>query len=126
MENIPDHIANIFYFSTEERETIEYIASLCEIKFPEKQSTKYLQYVLEVKKRIVRDICDATEAAISHASKILSQRSVRDDNIQSKMATSDSGWTKKHSAKVKDLRQQHKKVTWEDKLKTVNRGEKVK
>ncbi len=38
------------------------------------------------------------------------------------MATSDSGWTKKHSAKGKDLRQQHKKVTWQDKLKTVNRG----
>ncbi len=47
---------------------------------------------------------------------------IRDDNIQSKMATSDSGWTKKHSAKGKDLRQQHKKVTWQDKLKTVNRG----
>lgn len=125
MENIPDHIANIFYFSIGEQETIEYIASLCEIKFPEERATEYLRYVSDVTKRIVRDICDATEATIPHVSKISSQKLVGND----KTTAPDSSWAKRYGAKSTDLHKQRNTnaVTWKDKLETViNKDQKVK
>jgi hypothetical protein len=126
VENAPKYIANIFYFSSKKRKVIESIARVCEIKFPEERATEYLQYVSDVTKRIVRDICEATETTISHASKISSQRSVINDNSKSQIA-SDSSWAKRHGAKNKDLHQPSKKVTWEDRLKVGNKkGEKVK
>ena len=96
MEDLPQWVLTMLDYIRKDEETVRYtIEELSEIKLPDDKE-QYLEFVSQVTKKIIEDICLATETKIPHAAKIEYQRSInKTENANTKLEKSSQSLVEK-------------------------------